>query len=60
VSYSIKNLRQVEDVAAKAGYGDAQEARFAWRDLGAGQTGLSLQRVKPGQRHAFAHRHTGR
>jgi uncharacterized cupin superfamily protein len=57
VDYTIKNLREVEDVAAAQGFGEMMEARFAHGDLGAEQTGVSLQRVKPGKRHAFAHRH---
>jgi len=55
--YTIKNLRDVEDMAASQGFGEVQEARFAHGDLGAEQSGFSLQRVKPGKRHAFAHRH---
>ena len=55
--YTIKNLREVEDVAARYGFGEVQEARFAHGDLDAEQTGVSFQRVKPGKRHAFAHRH---
>ena len=57
MDYTIKNLRDVEDVAAPQGFGEVQEARFAHGDLNAQQTGVSLQRVKPGKRHAFAHRH---
>jgi uncharacterized cupin superfamily protein len=57
MDYTIKNLREVEDMAAAQGFGEVQEARFAHEDLGAAQTGVSLQRVKPGKRHAFAHRH---
>ena len=57
MDYTIKNLREVEDVAAAQGFGEMMEARFAHGDLGAEQTGVSLQRVKPGKRHAFAHRH---
>jgi uncharacterized cupin superfamily protein len=57
VDYTIKNLRDVEDVAAGQGFGEVQEARFAHGDLNAEQVGISLQRVKPGKRHAFAHRH---
>jgi quercetin dioxygenase-like cupin family protein len=57
VDYTIKNLREVEDMAAAQGLGEVQEARFAHGDLDAEQTGVSLQRVKPGKRHAFAHRH---
>jgi mannose-6-phosphate isomerase-like protein (cupin superfamily) len=57
VSYSIKNLREVEDLAVKHGFSDMQEARFAHEDLGAEATGLSLHFVRPGKRQAFAHRH---
>jgi mannose-6-phosphate isomerase-like protein (cupin superfamily) len=57
MDYTIKNLRDVEDMAATQGFGDVQEARFAHGDLNAEQIGISLQRVKPGKRHAFAHRH---
>ena len=57
MSYTIKNLRDVEDLAASQGFGEVQEARFAHGDLDSGQLGISLQRVKPGKRHAFAHRH---
>jgi mannose-6-phosphate isomerase-like protein (cupin superfamily) len=57
VEYTIKNLREVEDMAASQGFGEVQEARFANADLDAEQSGISLQKVKPGKRHAFAHRH---
>jgi mannose-6-phosphate isomerase-like protein (cupin superfamily) len=57
VDYTIKNLRDVDDMAATQGFGEVQEARFAHGDLNAEQIGISLQRVKPGKRHAFAHRH---
>ena len=57
MSYTKKNLRDVEDSAVKFGLSDAQEARFARRDLAAEQTGLTHLIIKPGQREAFAHRH---
>jgi uncharacterized cupin superfamily protein len=57
MDYTIKNLRHLEDVAARAGLSEHQEARFANEELGLENTGVSLQLVKPGQRHAFAHRH---
>jgi mannose-6-phosphate isomerase-like protein (cupin superfamily) len=57
MSYTIKNLEEVEDSAPKFGFEDRQEARFAWRDLDAKDTGVALMRVKPGQRQGFAHRH---
>ena len=56
-SYTVKNLRDVEDVAPKFGFDAVQESRFAWRDLNAERTGLALMGVKPGQRQAIAHRH---
>jgi mannose-6-phosphate isomerase-like protein (cupin superfamily) len=56
-SYTKKNLRDIEDSAVKFGLSDAQQARFARRDLAAEQTGLTHLIVKPGQREAFAHRH---
>src|SRR4051794_1838988 len=55
--YTIKNLREVEDVAAEAGLSDSLEARFAHEDMGAEGTGFSFQVVKAGQRQPFAHKH---
>jgi mannose-6-phosphate isomerase-like protein (cupin superfamily) len=57
MSYTIKNLRDVDDSAPKFGFEAVQEARFAWRDLEAERTGLAFHRVKPGCRQGFAHRH---
>ena len=57
MSYTKKNLRQVEDSAAQHGLSDYQEARFPRTELGAEQTGLNYLIVKPGQREAFSHRH---
>lgn len=57
MDYTIKNLRDVEDMAAAQGLGEVQEARFAHGDLNAERTGFSLQRVKPGNRHPVVHRH---
>jgi mannose-6-phosphate isomerase-like protein (cupin superfamily) len=57
MSFTIKNLRDSEDMAAKHGFGDSQEARFPWRDLDAETTGLAFLAVKPNQRQPFAHRH---
>jgi mannose-6-phosphate isomerase-like protein (cupin superfamily) len=57
VSFTIKNLRDVEDVAPRFGFEAVQEARFARADLEAQATGLAFHRVKPNRRQAFAHRH---
>jgi mannose-6-phosphate isomerase-like protein (cupin superfamily) len=55
--YTIKNLREVTDVAAEHGLSDFQQARFPNDDLDAEATGLGLIAVQPGQRQPFAHRH---
>lgn len=57
MSYTIKNLQEVEDSAPQFGYGEVQEARFARGDLEAEKTGVSFHRVKPGCQQGFAHRH---
>ena len=57
MSYSIKNLREVEDSAVKHGFSEMQEARFARGDLDAEATGLAYHVVRPGKWQAFAHRH---
>jgi mannose-6-phosphate isomerase-like protein (cupin superfamily) len=57
MDYTIKNLKDVDDMAESQGFGEVQEARFAHGDLDSEQSGISLQKVKPGKRHAFAHRH---
>jgi mannose-6-phosphate isomerase-like protein (cupin superfamily) len=57
MNYTKKNLRDVEDQAAKHGFSDHQEARFPRDDLGAVQTGINYLTVKPNQREPFAHRH---
>jgi mannose-6-phosphate isomerase-like protein (cupin superfamily) len=57
MSHSLKNLRDVKDVAAGAGFGEIQEARFARKDLQAEQTGLAYHVLRPGKRQGFAHRH---
>lgn len=57
MSYTIKNLREVEDRAPEFGIDAVQAARFAHYDLNSERTGLAFLGVKPGCRQAFAHRH---
>ena len=57
MSYSKKNLQEVEDQAPGAGMADSQEAHFAHGELGAEETGLSYQVLRPNKRQAFGHRH---
>jgi len=55
--FTLVNLEDVEDMAPRFGFGEQGEARFANRSLGASSTGLSHQRLRPGVRQAFGHRH---
>jgi mannose-6-phosphate isomerase-like protein (cupin superfamily) len=55
--YTKTNLREIEDSAAKFGYGDRQESRFPREQLGLETSGLAYHRVRPGQQQPFAHRH---
>lgn len=57
MSYTKKNLGEIEDSAVKHGFSDHQEARFARGELEASATGLAYLKIKPGQREAFAHSH---
>jgi mannose-6-phosphate isomerase-like protein (cupin superfamily) len=57
-AYTHKNLESdVEDSAQKFGMGDVLEAHFARDALEANEFGLSLQRLRPGMRMPFGHRH---
>jgi mannose-6-phosphate isomerase-like protein (cupin superfamily) len=55
--YTHRNLLEVDDAAARSGFGETQEARFANAALESEQTGLSHHRVRPGKRQSFGHRH---
>jgi mannose-6-phosphate isomerase-like protein (cupin superfamily) len=55
--YTKTNLSEIEDSAAKFGYGELQESRFPREQLGLETSGLAHHRVRPGQRQPFAHRH---
>ncbi len=57
MSYTKKNLREVEDSAPKFGFGELQEAHFATEDLDAESTGVSFIVVRPGKRQGFGHKH---
>ncbi len=56
MSYTIKNLTAIEDIAPRFGFDAVQEARFPREELGAETIGLAYHVVKPNQRGA-AHRH---
>jgi uncharacterized cupin superfamily protein len=55
--YTIKSLKEVEDQAVRFGHSPDLEARFPLDDLGGEQVGISYQRLAPGVRQPFAHRH---
>ena len=57
MSFTIKNLRDVQDIAPRFGFDEVQEARFPREDLESESVGLAFHRIKPGCRQAFAHRH---
>lgn len=54
--YTLLNLLDTDDDAAKHGMGDTLEAHFVRAHLDCERTGLSLQRIKAGQR-MFGHTH---
>jgi quercetin dioxygenase-like cupin family protein len=56
-AWTKQNLGEVEDSAGGHGMGEILEGRFAKQALGLEQTGISLQRIKPGQRLPFGHVH---
>jgi quercetin dioxygenase-like cupin family protein len=55
--FTHKKLTDVKDSAPEFGFDEAQEARFARKDLEAEETGISHVRLKPGQRSPFGHKH---
>src|SRR3954453_5405172 len=57
MGYTIRNLRDVQDMAAESGLGETGEARFPREDLGLKRTGFSHQRLRANKRQAFGHRH---
>lgn len=55
--YAIVNLREVEDQAPRFGLSPDLEARFATIPLGLQESGMSYQRLAPGFRSPFGHKH---
>jgi mannose-6-phosphate isomerase-like protein (cupin superfamily) len=56
--HTIRNLKDdVEDMAPRFGFAPNLEARFAAGELGLEKSGLSYQRLAPGFRMPFGHRH---
>jgi uncharacterized cupin superfamily protein len=55
--YKVKNLKETEDQAVKFGFSPEMEARFPREELESEQTAVSYQRLAPGARQPFAHKH---
>ena len=55
--YTRVSLKQVEDQAPKFGLSPGVEARFATGPLGLERSGVSYQRLAPGFRQPFGHKH---
>lgn len=55
--YTLLHLPDAKDIAPNHGLGDVLEGRFVSADLGGDVVGLSYQRLRPGARIPFGHRH---
>ena len=56
-NYTVKNLKQVQNMAEQFGMSDGLEARFARGPLELENFGLSYQRLEPNFRIPFGHKH---
>ena len=56
-TYTVKNLKEVDDLAPKFGLSPNLESRFAKGALELEQSGLSYFRIAPGFRMPFGHTH---
>jgi mannose-6-phosphate isomerase-like protein (cupin superfamily) len=56
-NYTVKNIKQIDDMAKQYGIGDGLEARFARGPLELSNFGLSYQRLAPHFRIPFGHKH---
>ncbi len=55
--YTIKNVRESEDMAPNFGLAPDMQARFPAGELGLERTGLSLQGLAPNATQPFGHSH---
>jgi mannose-6-phosphate isomerase-like protein (cupin superfamily) len=56
-NYTVKNLKDVENMAEKFGMSNGLEARFAASPLELSNFGVSYQRLEPNFRIPFGHKH---
>jgi uncharacterized cupin superfamily protein len=57
VTYTIKNIKEIDDSAEQFGLSPELEARFGRKELGSERSGVSYQRLAPNFRQPFGHRH---
>jgi mannose-6-phosphate isomerase-like protein (cupin superfamily) len=57
VGYAKKNIGELANAAEQFGLAPDLEARFGRKELGMERGGFSYQRMAPGLRSAFGHRH---
>ena len=57
MGYTHKNLKEVDDAASAFGLSPDLEARFARKPLGSTKVAVSYQRLQPGFRIPFGHKH---
>ena len=55
--WTVVNLKEVEDQAPRFGFAPHIEARFATGALGLEKSGMGYERLAPGFRVPFGHRH---
>ena len=55
--YTIINLHELENMALKYSHDKDMEARFATKPLGLQKSGLGIQKVLPGRKIPFKHKH---
>jgi len=57
MGYTVRNLKEVDDAAAAFGLAPDLEARFARKPLESTKVAVSYQRLQPGFRIPFGHKH---
>ena len=56
-NYALKNIGELDDMAGQFGLAPDLEARFGRKALDAEKSGFSHQKMVPGFRQSFGHRH---
>ena len=57
MTYTLKNIKEIDDSAEQFGLAPDLEARFGRKELGSQRSGFSYQRLAPNFRQPFGHRH---